>query len=219
VPSLHTTFDRAPRFVLLLVVILADLMIAPLLAGTVAGLRATQALSAVMLVAALWAAGVHRPAVALFLPTLLAQLLAVYSGNEALLATAMLLRIAFFAYATGIIMWRTLREAEVSLDTIAGAACAYTLLGVVWGSIYMLLEFLHPGSFHIPAEWLLGVARDPNAALVYFSFVTLTTVGYGDITPIWPGAAGLAVSEAIVGQLYLAITVARLVGLHTSRRG
>jgi hypothetical protein len=219
VPSLHTTFDRAPRFVLLLVVILADLMVAPLFAGSVGGLRTTQALSAVMLIAALWAAGAHRPAVALFVPTLLAQTLAVYSAGESMQTAAMSLRIVFFAYTTGVIMWRTLREPDVSLDTIAGAACAYTLLAVVWGSMYMLLEFLHPGSFHIPEGWLLGAARDPNAALVYFSFVTLTTVGYGDITPAWAGAGGLAVTEAVVGQLYLAITVARLVGLHTSRRG
>jgi hypothetical protein len=219
VPSLHTTFDRAPRFVLLLVLILMDLMLAPLLAATPAGLRAAQFLSAVMMVAALWAAGVHRPVVALFVPTLLAQTLAVLWGGEVLTATALFLRIAFFGYTTGLIMWRTLREAEVSLDTIAGAACAYTLLAVVWASMYLLLEFLHPGSFHIPEDWLMGAARDPSAALVYFSFVTLTTVGYGDITPAWAGAGGLAVSEAIVGQLYLAITVARLVGLHTSGRG
>jgi len=52
----------------------------------------------------------------------------------------------------------------------------------------------------------------------YFSFITLTTVGYGDITPVWPGAGGLAAAEVVVGQLYLAITIARLVGLHTSQR-
>ena len=168
------------------------------------------------MVAALWAAGAQRPAVALFVPTLLAQLVSVYWGSDALRTVALFLRIVFFGYTTGLIMLRTLREPDVSLDTIAGAACAYTLLAVVWGSVYMLLEFLHPGAFHIPDVWLVG--GDPNAALSYFSFVTLTTVGYGDITPVWPGAGGLAVSEAIVGQLYLAITVARLVGLHTSRR-
>jgi hypothetical protein len=66
--------------------------------------------------------------------------------------------------------------------------------------------------------WRIGPTGDPQAALVYFSFVTLTTVGYGDITPQWPGAGGLAAAEALVGQLYLAITIARLVGMHTSKR-
>jgi ion channel len=73
--------------------------------------------------------------------------------------------------------------------------------------------------FQFPAVWRMGTAGDPTPALVYFSFVTLTTVGYGDITPQWPGAGGLAAAKAVVGQLYLAITIARLVGLHTSQRG
>ena len=61
----------------------------------------------------------------------------------------------------------------------------------------------------------MAAAGDLTPALVYFSFVTL---GYGDITAQWPGAGGLAAAEAVVGQLYLAITIARLVGLHISRR-
>ena len=81
----------------------------------------------------------------------------------------------------------------------------------------MLLEVLHPGSFDIPPSWRAGPAG-MVAALIYFSFITLTTVGYGDIHPSWPGAGGLVAAEAVVGQLYLAITIARLVGLHISRR-
>jgi hypothetical protein len=216
--SFHATSDRAPRFVLLLVLILAELMLAPLLAGSEFGLHAAQVLAASLLFAALWATAAQRDAVVLFAPTLALHLLAVYSGSDELRVAALLLRIAFFAYVTGLIMWRTLREPDVSIDTIAGAACAYTLLAMIWGSVYSLVEFLRPASFHIPDAWLLGPAKDPSAALVYFSFVTLTTVGYGDITPLWPGAGGLAVTEAVVGQLYLAITIARLVGLHTSRR-
>ena len=88
----------------------------------------------------------------------------------------------------------------------------------MWGNLYLLLELIRPGSFQIPAAWRIGAIWDPAAALVYFSFITLTTVGYGDIVPMWPGAGGLAAAEAIVGQLYLAITIARLVGLHASRR-
>ena len=101
---------------------------------------------------------------------------------------------------------------------MTGAACAYTLLALVWANIYVLLEVLRPGSFNILPSWLMGAPHDPVAALAYFSSITLTTVGYGDITPAWPGAGGLAAAEAIVGQLYLAITIARLVGLHASRR-
>lgn len=215
-PSFHATFDRAPRFVLLLGLILVELMLAPLVAADATGLSLAQMLTVIVMVAALWASGAPRAAVTLFVPTLIAHLVFVYWSGNALHSVALLLRIAFFAYVTGLIMWRTVREPDVSFDTIAGAACAYTLLAVVWAGIYLLLELLHPGSFNIPQAWRLG-SQDPSAALAYFSFVTLTTVGYGDITPAWPGAAGIAVTEAIVGQLYLAITIARLVGLHASR--
>jgi len=218
VPSLLTTFDRAPRFILLLAMILLELMLAPLFAKSDLGLHVAQAMAVFLMLAALWAAGTVRGAVLLFAPTVAMHLLFVYQGGDVLRAASLLFRTAFFAYMTGLIMWRTARELEVSLDTIAGAACAYTLLAVVWAGMYAFLEVIHPGSFNIPDVWRSGSVRDVAPALAYFSFVTLTTVGYGDITPVWPGAAGLAVTEAVVGQLYLAITIARLVGVHASRR-
>jgi hypothetical protein len=109
------------------------------------------------------------------------------------------------------------RGEEVTLDTIAGAACVYLLLGLMWASGYILLEHQRPGSFVIPDEWRLP-GNQLGPALVYFSYVTLTTVGYGDIRAAGPAAGGLAIAEAIVGQLFLAITIARLVGQHLSRR-
>ena len=216
-PTLRLKSDHAPRFLLLLVSIIGELMIAPFLMQTDYGLHVMQVLVCMVLVAALWAAGAQRTGIILFVPTIAAHLIAAYGGNETMRLVAILLRIAFLAYTTGIIMWRTLRQADVTLDTIAGAACAYTLLALVWTSLYRLLELIQPGSFNIPLNWHTPTADPTGAALAYFSFVTLTTVGYGDITPTWPGAGGLAAAEALVGQLYLAITIARLVGLHTSR--
>jgi hypothetical protein len=216
-PSLQLTFDRAPRFVLLLIMIIAELMLAPLFAGSEFGLHAARAVGSLTMVAALWAVGAQATAVLLFVPTVAAHLLTEYWGGATMQVADLALRILFFGYATGFIMWRTLRRSDVNVDTIAGAACVYTLLALVWGNLYVLVELLHPGSFQIPAVWRMGATGDPSAALVYFSFITLTTVGYGDITPAWPGAGGLAAAEAVVGQLYLAITIARLVGLHTSR--
>jgi voltage-gated potassium channel len=211
-------FDRRSRFVILLVAILVELMLAPLFAGSESGLRVAQGLAIVVMVAALWAAGGRRASIVLFVPTFAAHLLVSSWGSTPIHVLDLVLRSVFFGYTTGLIVWSTMRRSEVTIDTIAGAACAYTLLAVVWANFYALLEVFHPGSFNIPAAWLLGPTKDPTAGLVYFSFVTLTTVGYGDVTPQWPGAGGLAMTEAIVGQLYLAITIARLVGLHASRR-
>lgn len=218
-PSIQLISDRAPSFALLLLLIIAELMLAPLFADSEFGLHAAQGMGSLILIAALWATGAPATAVLLFVPTIVAHLLAAYWGAGPMHVAALTLRIFFLGYATGLIMWRTLRRSDVTVDTIAGAACVYVLLAVVWGNLYMLVEFFHPGSFQIPAVWRMGPAGDPTAALAYFSFVTLTTVGYGDITPQWPGAGGLAAAEAVVGQLYLAITIARLVGLHTAHRG
>jgi ion channel len=219
VPSLKLTFDRAPSFVALLTLIIAELMLAPFFAGNVFGVHAAPVLASLIMVTALWAAGAQPVSVLLFVPTIIVHLLAVYWGGVPMHAAALALRILFFGYATGLIISSALRQPDVTIDTIAGAACVYTLLALMWGNTYVLLELLHPGSFQIPAAWRMGTAGDPTPALIYFSFVTLTTVGYGDVTPQWPGAGGLAAAEAVVGQLYLAITIARLVGLHTSQRG
>jgi hypothetical protein len=106
------------------------------------------------------------------------------------------------------------RENEVTIDLIMAAACAYILLGMAWGYAYYFLEIFHPDSFN--------VAENPVDELwdfFYYSFVTLTTVGYGDILALTRSARGLSILEAIIGQLYLAIMISRLVGLHASQSG
>lgn len=104
------------------------------------------------------------------------------------------------------------KENEVTLDLIMAAACAYILLGMVWAYAYFFLDKVHPGSFNVvekPGEGLW--------TFYYYSFVTLTTVGYGDILAITKSARALSTLEAITGQLYLAIMISRLVGLHASQ--
>src|SRR5206468_6429646 len=92
-----------------------------------------------------------------------------------------------------------------------GAVTAYLLLGLTWGLAYALVERLHPGSFRSPVD-TDGLA---GPVLMFFSFITLTSVGYGDIVPLGGHARSLAILEAITGQMYLAIFMARLVGLYT----
>ena len=216
-PLLQLSADRVPRFIVLLVAILTELMLAPLFSESVLGFDVARAITVVVLLAALSAAGVRPLGLLLFVPALAVHLLGGFWDSTVIHVAALILRAVFFSYATGLIVWHVLHRSDVTIDTIAGAACAYTLLAAVWAHLYVLLEILRPGSFDIPAHWRLGASGDPSAGLLYFSFITLTTVGYGDITPQWPGAGGLAAAEAVVGQLYLAITIARLVGLHISR--
>ena len=108
-------------------------------------------------------------------------------------------------------------------DTIVGGICVYLMLGILFGELCGLVEFLVPGSFAVAGLPLeeVAVARADEARysrFLYYSFVTLTTVGFGDVTPLSAPARSLAVLEAVTGQVYLAVFVARLVGLDIASR-
>jgi hypothetical protein len=107
-----------------------------------------------------------------------------------------------------IVLGQTLRSGPITFHRIQGAVAAYLLLGVIWAYAYALLALLRPGAFSGPVS-----AADGPRAWLYFSFVTLTTVGYGDVLPVHPAARSLAMLEAVTGPLYLAILIARLVSL------
>ena len=111
-----------------------------------------------------------------------------------------------------VIMWvlltAVLSTGPVTPNRIQGAIAVYLLFGIGWAHAYHLAEIVHPGSFHNAGGAMSGVSD-----WVYFSFVTLSTVGYGDITPVHPIARTLAMAEALAGQLYLAVLIARLVAM------
>ena len=105
---------------------------------------------------------------------------------------------------------------KVTLRMLSATMCLYLIIGLLWGAIYALLESLVPGSF---SGGTLAQAHSSEQVLesfTYFSFITLTTLGYGDITPQSMGAGALCQAEAIVGQFYTAVLVAYLVGMYSS---
>ena len=104
---------------------------------------------------------------------------------------------------------------EISLNRIVGAICIYLMLGVIWSIGYSVLNIVEPGSFKGLTE-----LADPawNSDWIYYSFVTITTLGYGDITPLTQSAKTLSFAEAIVGQFYIAVLVAGLVSAYISAR-
>ncbi len=106
---------------------------------------------------------------------------------------------------------------KVDSRLISAALCLYLLLGTLWGTIYNILELVSPGSFKGDLLSIPSHVVDPLHYFEYFSFVTLTTLGYGDILPRTPGAAALCQAEAVVGQFYMAVLVARLVGIQVTQ--
>jgi len=117
----------------------------------------------------------------------------------------------FFAQMLIMILKHLLIEQDITADMVMGGACAFILLGLIWAYAYYLLEICHPNSFKAADQ--LG---DDIADFIYYSFVTLTSLGYGDILATSKQARSLTILEAIVGQLYLAIMISRLVSLHLS---
>ena len=127
-----------------------------------------------------------------------------------------------FSLVGAAMTYHLIRERRVTLDTIASALATYLLFGLVWALIYVAFEHFDPDAFSGLARELetgLGAPGEKSQlkAMLYYSFTTLTTLGYGDIVPVNPLARSLSVLEAAFGQIYLAILVARLVGIHTAR--
>jgi len=122
--------------------------------------------------------------------------------------------VLFFGFTVAVILLAVHKEETVSADAIYGAFCGYLLTGLLFGHLYGLVESLSPGSFQGNADFTAKLQDEDHRhfVLTYFSFVTLTTVGYGDITPSKNAGRGLAVVEAIMGQFYIAVLVAELIG-------
>jgi len=123
------------------------------------------------------------------------------------------LTVVFLAWVAVHILRHLFRTRHVTADTILASLCVYLLMGFVWAFLFALVAASDPGSFR--GLEVAGVSRE----LIYFSFVTLTTLGYGDIVPRSDMARTLAIVEAAMGQLYVAVMIARLVGLHIAGSG
>lgn len=121
-----------------------------------------------------------------------------------------------FMVITGSLSRQVFRPGRVTGHRIRGAIAVYLLIGLLWAFAYTLLDLYVPGSFSETIKSSMDASRFQQ--LVYFSFVTLTTVGYGDMAPIAPLSRSLAITEAILGQMYLAVVLARMVSLELSSR-
>jgi len=120
----------------------------------------------------------------------------------------------FYAWATWLAARQVLFTGPIDGNKIVGAICIYLLIGLVWTLSYLLIAQAIPDAFNGLEQ---AVWYDNFADVAYYSFVTLTTLGYGDISPVIPVARFLVYMEAIVGVFYMAILVASLIGIRTSK--
>jgi hypothetical protein len=173
---------------------LVDVVLTLLLAAGVLGLQVRPWTRAALLVTAVAAMGVR------LMP----------AASQRALALSSLVSLGLMA---AVVLYQTFRGTDVSVHHVQGAVAAYLLLGLVWAAAYALVAAIHPGAF------ASSVSLQQDRSFVYYSFVTLTTVGYGDVSPVHPTARSLAILEALVGQLYPAVLLARIVTLHTQKAG
>jgi hypothetical protein len=167
---------------------------------------------------------IRRTYLGLVTPIILIDLKMITTGaSDALALAGSAFHVGLLGFAGVAILIHVAQEERVSLDTILGGVCIYLLIGETFTFLYSTLELMRPGAFleggkvlAMPphANHLLG--RRPE--LTYFSFITLTTVGYGDILPATPFARVLAVAEALCGQIFLTTFLAFLVGNYLAQR-
>jgi voltage-gated potassium channel len=196
-------------------------LIVPLFQGTRLGSLAMDTVSTAIVASGVWAASrqlrdlLMMSALAL---AMTARWFPFVNEKEAIVFSS-IAGVVFFAYVAAIILRDLMAATKVTLDTIGGAFCGYVVIGIAWGSLYFVIELLNQGSFKLTqtGEPTYAKLQADFLRLVYYSFATLTTTGYGDISARSVLARNLSMIEAMVGQFYIAVLVARLVSLQITQ--
>ena len=190
------------------------LILSAVLEGTRYGYLVVNSVSSIVIILGTYALGSRRRRTLLILIILgLPWFVSEWTFTES--SRTIFTSVLFFVFVTITIMDHILKSDEVTADSLYGAVCVYLMLGVVWASIYGLLEYVSPGSVF---KGYIGDVenRITTNELLYYSYTTLATLGYGDITSVTPAGRIISVLEAIIGQLYIAFLVARLVSIYTA---
>jgi hypothetical protein len=138
--------------------------------------------------------------------------------HETLMFIANCLAVFFLVLLTFLILSQAVRDGETTSRRIMGAVAAYLLLGIIWYLAYHLIALCDPEAFSIQSPSTPGDTESIQSQLFYFSFITLTTLGYGDIVAVHPMARMLVILEGVTGQLFPAILIARLVSLQVQSK-
>jgi hypothetical protein len=202
---------RAWQFHYLLASLILLLAVYPYVSAGPTGPAALRALTSFVLITGIYAVSDRRRqiviAALLAVPAFGLGWLRVFTSAPALSTAESIFAVLFYAFTALICLKRVVRARRVTSDTISGAISVYLLMGLTWATAYDLVETITPGSF---------ASSQPDAtftfpAFIYYSFVTLATLGYGDITPLTDQARSLALLETVSGTLYIAVLIARLV--------
>jgi amino acid transporter len=153
---------------------------------------------------------------ALAIVAIVLRLTIVVSPNHEIATAGAISWLLFFGFVTLTELRGVLKQKQITRESISMAVSVYLLIGLTWGLFFILLFDFQPHAFSFGSA-PVPAGQEVAPVLIYFSLTTLATVGYGDITPVTLQARYAAVSEGIAGQFYLAILVARLVGMQMTQ--
>ena len=137
-----------------------------------------------------------------------------FQQNNLVFAIGRISGILFFIMVITNTLAFIFKSEDVTIEVIYAAILVYLLMALMWSFVYVLLVLINSASFNVA----LNPDQSYQMRFIYYSFVTITTLGYGDITPATELASSFSILEAVVGQLYLVVVVARLVGMHVSSK-
>lgn len=211
-------FYKEQRFLFLLISILLLLLISPILKGFVHIKILLDIFFSMVFIFAVNAISQNKRNLIISAILACPMLLSTWAGHfveiPGLNITGNFFGITFFIYMIITILAHIFHQDRINREVIFAAVVVYLLMGVLWAFVYGAVEHIQPNSFSVSVE----PVGDQRYLFLYYSFVTLTTLGYGDISPITPVASSMAILEAIIGQLYLVVQIAWLVGLRVSQQ-
>lgn len=210
---------RIPRNAALLVGLLLLIIVSPSFTGET-GWFFVELTFDLILLAGIYSIGLgaHRwPFGTLTLLTLGVRWGQLLSGSVAFDLTASILSVVWLGYAISLVVANLFQRRDVSIQTILASIVAYLLAAVAFSLVFQIIELQNPGSFIGFTDGVVETEGGLSSATMYFSLVCITTMGFGDIVPVSPIARPVAVIEGVFGQLYLAVMIARLVGLHIAK--
>ena len=214
--SLKTLFDSKERFLILMGLMMALLVLGPILEQFVTIRKLIDAFLTVIVLSMLYTI-TGRKRVFYFgwilaIIMLLSLWLKYYISYDVFAMVSMMAGVFFTLLVTSQTLQFIMRSKTVTREVVYAAMLVYFLVAQLWAMVYTFLDRINPASFNLPqgqGDFLL---------FEYYSFVTLTTLGFGDITPLTKVAKAFSVLEAVVGQLYLVVVVAWFVGMLVARR-
>jgi Ion channel len=222
-PSIHrpsflgASALAARKYFLLFLALLASLLIYPFAENNTFGYYAFRVLGSAAILFCVYAASFRRSlvviAVALSIPAFAQRILNLSVDASALSILNIALSFAFDAFIVVVIFRRVFARSQPSAETIFGALCIYLLIGFAFTSIFGMISLLQPHSFYLDPLTNTHSAPD-RLDFIYYSFATMTSLGASGMTPVSGQARCLSVIEAIIGVLYLAVLISRLVSAY-----